>query len=116
MANYPTITQAYPARELPPDYGTINTKMEDGYIQTRARSTIAPRIYTIIHEYISGADVATWLTFWNAQKGGALSFNYTDPRTAAVVVCRFAPDQVPEITRVGADTYTIQAVRLVEAL
>lgn len=115
MADYPSIPIAFPLEESPPDYGTIRTKFEDGYVQTRNRSTIGPREYSFAHEVVPAADVATWRAFWAAQKGG-LVFNFTDPNTGAVVVCRFKTEARPRIRRTGPLTYDIGPIELEEAL
>lgn len=92
----------------------IRTSMEAGYVQTRAKTTIAPRIYKFAHQSLTGAEVSTWLTFWNARKGGGEAFDFTDPRTAGVVSCRFLNVQAT-IRRTGPVTYDID-VELEEAL
>ncbi|MGH7260625.1 MAG: hypothetical protein ACREI9_08075 [Nitrospiraceae bacterium] len=114
MADYPVLVIGFPFDELTPDYGVIRTDMESGYVQTRARTTSAPRGYAFKHESLTASEVATWLAFWNARKGGAESFNFTDPRTAAVIVCRFKMEK-PRIKRTGPVSYDVD-VELEEAL
>ncbi|MGH8597284.1 MAG: hypothetical protein ACREXT_11565 [Gammaproteobacteria bacterium] len=114
MADYPALVIGFPFKENAPDYGVIRTEMESGYVQTRARTTIAPRLYEFKHESLTASEVATWVAFWNARKGGGESFNFTDPRTAAVVVCRFKMEK-PKITRTGPVSYDVD-VELEEAL
>lgn len=114
MANYPSLLIEFPFDESAPDYGVIRTTMEMGYVQTRARTTIAPRLYKFSHSNLTASEVSTWLSFWNARKGGGEAFIFTDPRTSGNVSCRFKNDQ-PVIKRTGPQTYDID-VELEEAL
>ncbi|MCC7202451.1 MAG: hypothetical protein IT393_07320 [Nitrospirae bacterium] len=115
MADYPSsLLIEFPFDESTPDYGVIRTEMEMGYVQTRARTTIAPRGYKFSHRNLTASEISTWLTFWNARKGGGESFNFTDPRTSATVSCRFKQAQ-SVIRRTGPVTYDID-VELEEAL
>lgn len=106
MAAYPSLLISFPFTEDAPDYQVIRSEMEAGYVQTRAKTTVAPRIYTFKHRALSAANVATWLAFWNARKGGAEAFDFTDPRTSATVSCRFR-QSAPRITRTGPITYDL---------
>lgn len=116
MADYPTIPITFPYTEEPPDYQTIRTGMEYGYVQTRAKTTVAPRVYEFSHENCTSTDRTTWLTFWNARLGGSGSFNFTDPNTSAVVVCRFEESAKTMIRRTSPNTYMIGPIRVEEAL
>ena len=112
--SYPsTILISFPFEESGPDYGVIRTEMEMGYVQTRNRTTIAPRSYKFTHVAASGNDVATWLAHWNDRKGGGASFTFTDPRTSSTITVRFKQQQ-PMIRRTGPITYDID-VELEEA-
>lgn len=115
MADYPTLViDPKSFVELPKDYGVIRTEAEMGYIQTRAKRTTGPRTYSFIHRNLDSSEVSTWVSFWDARKAGGESFNFTDPRTSTVVVCRFKQDK-PRIRRTGAITWDIE-VELEEAL
>ena len=119
MADYPSITISWRGyREGPPNYRTIRTAFESGHVQTRNKSTTAPRRFQFMHEAASPADVATFLTFWNARKGGAEVFNFTDPRSTTIVPCKFVGDEPPEIVPLGGGNtaFTIGPVQLEEAL
>jgi len=120
MADYPSLLISFPFDEAAPDYQTIRTSMEMGYVQTRSKTTVAPRVYTFSHLTLPAADVVTWLAFWNARKGGGESFNFTDPRTASVIVCRFDTDRMPDVSklirRTGPQSYDIGPIVLEEAL
>lgn len=121
MAAYPTIPIDHAGfEELPRAYATIRTEFEAGYVQTRAKSTTAPRQYQFSHRGVSSSEVATWVTFWEARKGGAEAFDFTDPRTGAVVPCRFRHDSgsPPAITPASsaAGPFTIGPIQLEEAL
>lgn len=115
MAAYPSIPIAFPFEEIPPDYGVVRTEFDDGYVQTRAKTSIGARGYRFSHETATAAEVATFNAFWNAQKGGALAFDFTDPRTGTVVSCRFKGDR-PKSTRTGPNTYSIGPIELEEKL
>lgn len=121
MAAYPSIPIA-PGRfsELPRAYDVIRTEYEAGYVQTRLQSTTAPRQFQFSHENILAAEVTTWVTFWEARKGGAEVFDFTNPRTGEVVPCRFKHDagNPPDISAIGSANvgFTIGPIRLEEAL
>lgn len=119
MADYPSIVISWRGfRELPRAYQTIATEYESGYKQTRLKSTTAPRGFEFSHEACSAADAATFAAFWDARKGDTDVFNFTDPRTGAVIVCRFAGSQPPPIVPRGGGNvaFDIGPVRLEEAL
>lgn len=121
MAAYPTIPIDHAGfMELPRAYATVRTEFESGYVQTRAKSTTAPRQYQLFHRGCSPAEVTTWVAFWEARKGGAEAFDFTDPRTGAVVPCRFKHDggSPPPIAPIGggAQVFTIGPITLEEAL
>ncbi|MBS0150462.1 MAG: hypothetical protein JSR31_05930 [Nitrospira sp.] len=119
MAAYPTIPIDLAGFvELPRAYVTVRTEFESGYVQTRAKSTTAPRQYQFSHRGCSAAEVATWVTFWDARKGGAEAFDFTDPRTGGVVSCRFKADGPPPISPIGGANigFTIGPISLEEAL
>ena len=106
--------------ELPRAYQTIKTGFEFGYVQTRAKTTTAPRQFKFIHRAASAAQVTTWIAFWDARKGGAEAFDFTDPRTGSVIACRFMHDQSnpPQIEPIGGANigFTIGPIHLEEAL
>jgi len=121
MAAYPTIPIDHAGfTELPRAYVTVRTEFESGYVQTRAKSTTAPRRYQFSHRGCSAAEVVTWVTFWEARKGGAEAFDFTDPRTGAVVPCRFQHDSgsPPPIAPIGGGNigFMIGPITLEEAL
>lgn len=118
MAAYPTIAIALESfQELPRDYQTIRTPFEQGYVQTRAKSTTAPRGFRFLHQLASAADVATFATFWEARKGGAETFDFTDPRTGGVIACRFVGERPPYTPRSPANqAFDIGPITIEEAL
>lgn len=121
MAAYPSIPiDPRGFVELPRAYVTVRTGFEAGYVQTRSKSTTAPRQYQFTHQGVSGAEVATWVTFWDARKGGAEAFDFTDPRTGSVVACRFKHDSgsTPSIVPLGGGNigFTIGPIMIEEAL
>lgn len=121
MAAYPSIPITHDAfLELPRAYQAIKTPYEAGYAQTRAKSTTAPREYQFSHHGATAAEVATWVTFWEARKGGAEAFDFTDPRTSATISCRFKHGQgdPPPIKPIGGANvgFTIGPITIEEAL
>lgn len=121
MAAYPSIPIAFDSfEELPPAYPTVATPFDAGYAQTRAKTTTAPRQFQFMHKAVLLADRATFLTFWNARKGGADSFDFTNPITAEVVSCRFKHDRSdpPPIRPIGSANvgFNIGPIMLEEAL
>lgn len=119
MAAYPIIPIDHSDfEEVPRAYVTIRTEFSDGYVQTRAQSTTAPRQYKYSHKGCSAAEVATWVAFWDARKGGAEAFDFTDPRTGAVVPCRFRGESPPMIAPIGGGNiaFTIGPISIEEAL
>lgn len=107
-------------QELPRGYQTIKTPYEQGYVQTRAKSTTAARRFTLMHDKVSAADVATFVTFWDARKGGAEAFDFTDPRTGSVISVRFDHDEKnpPRIAPIASANaaFMIGPIQLEEAL
>lgn len=121
MAAYPSIAIALGNfAELPRAYRTLRTHYGQGYVQTRSESTTAPRRFRLLHEKVPAADVTTWVAFWDARKGGAEAFDFTDPRTGAVIACRFDHDEQnpPPIVPIGQANigFTIGPIELEEAL
>jgi len=118
MAAYPATPISLVLSESLPDYQVIATSMEAGYVQTRAKTTVAPRRLTIAHHTLTVAQVATWEAFWNARKGGSEAFTFTHPRTSVGLNMRFKPGTQPTITLKdgSANLYDIEGVELEEAL
>ncbi len=121
MATYPSIPISPDGFvELPRAYLAIRTEYEAGYVQTRLKSTTAPRQFQITHANVLAADVTTWVAFWDARKGGAEAFDFTDPRTGAVIACRFhhTASNPPRIAPIGSANvgFTIGPIMLEEAL
>jgi hypothetical protein len=121
MAAYPSLIIAHSDfMEMPRAYPIVKTGYEAGYAQTRAKTTTAPRQYQLSHRGVTAAEVTTWVTFWEARRGGAEAFDFTDPRTAAVVSCRFKHDagSPPQIVPIGSANvgFTIGPIMLEEAL
>lgn len=120
MAAYPSIPIDHSGfTESPRGYVTVRTEFEAGYVQTRAKSTTAPREFKFTHRGLSSAEVTTWVAFWEARKGGAEAFDFTNPRTGAVIPCRFkhSGSDAPVIDPVGAlSTFNIGPITIEEAL
>lgn len=121
MADYPTIAIAHEGFvEMPRAYQVVRTGYEAGYAQTRAKVTTAPRAFQLTHHGATAAEVATWVSFWEARKGGSEAFNFTDPRTGNVIACRFKHDasNPPSIAPLGGGNvgFNIGPIMLEEAL
>jgi len=118
MAAYPALPIALMLSDELPNYQVIATTFEAGYTQTRAKATIAPRTLHVKHVALSIADAATWETFWNAHKGGAVAFTYTHPRTGAGFTARFKADAKPtiDLTPGSANLYDVNGIVMEEAL
>ncbi|MDH5738719.1 MAG: hypothetical protein OEY77_00170 [Nitrospira sp.] len=121
MAAYPNIPISFEGFvELPRAFHAVRTEFESGYVQTRAKSTIAPRAFQLSHHGATAAEVTTWIAFWEARKGGAESFDFTIPRTSTTISCRFkhASGNPPSIVPIGQANvgFNIGPIMLEEAL
>lgn len=121
MAAYPSIPLSWDSfTEQPRGYAIVRTEFEGGYVQTRLKSTTAPRRFQFVHKHVLAADVTTWVSFWDQHKGGAQAFDFTDPRTGSVIACRFRHDagNPPQISPIGSANvgFTIGPIMLEEAL
>jgi hypothetical protein len=115
MAAYPSLLFEFPFGELIKQWLTLRTEFEQGYVQTRAKNTGAPRLYgPNAHRHITSANLTTFLDFWDARKGGAEAFDLTDPRTANTYSVRFVG--IPTVRRTGPQTYDIENLVFEEAL
>lgn len=57
---------------------------------------------------MTSAQVDTFQSFYRTDLGnGAISFNWTHPRTNVIVRVRFIGGQVPKTTAIGHDTYHV---------
>lgn len=112
---YPSLLFEFPFDEYKKNWPTIRTEMEQGYVQTRAKATAAPRLYgPNAHRNVSSTNVSDFLTHWDAVKGEADSFAITDPRTSASITVRFKGQ--PTIKRTGPQTWNIENIVFEEAL
>ncbi len=118
MAAYPSIPIDLEGfEELPRDYATLRTEYESGYVQTRARRTTGPRVYRFRHRLATAANVTTFVTFWDARKGGAEAFDFTDPRTAATISVRFRGAMPAIVPRTPSNVaFDIGPIEVEEAL
>ena len=113
--SYPSLLFEFPFQEFIKAWVTIRTETEQGYVQTRAKTTSAPRVYGAnAHRNVSSANVDDFLTHWNAVKGGADSFAITDPRSGGSITVRFTAQ--PTIRRTGPQTWDIENLVFEEAL
>ena len=95
MADFPSIATPDTIMGDTTKGGTIRSKSEAGYIQTRALYTRMTRRFDLQWGHLSAADFATLQTFYeDTAVAGAQSFNWTHPETSTVYVCRFADDDL----------------------
>jgi hypothetical protein len=92
MTTWPNTLPAYPLidgfHETAPNT-VIRTDMEQGPAKVRLRTTAAIRTLALSY-LMNKAQVTALETFYLATlQGGALSFDFTHPRSNAVVSCRF---------------------------
>ena len=92
MASWPGTLPATPLlrgyAESPPDL-TIRTQMDQGPAKIRRRFTAAPRPMRFAFN-MTTAQIAILDTFYvTTLSGGALTFTFTNPRTAATDTYRF---------------------------
>ena len=117
---YPTLPIEFPFTEGAKRFVTVRSSFEDeGVEQTRAKVTTGPRQYEFTHRSLTASEVTTWQAFWDSMKGGAGEFDFTDPRTAATVTCRFRDDVMrPDgiVKRTGPQTYDIGPIVIREKL
>jgi hypothetical protein len=115
MASYPSLLFEFPFGEPVKQWQTLRTEFEQGYVQTRAKNTAAPRLYgPNAHRSLTSANLTTWLDFWDARKGEAEAFDLTDPRTGNTYSVRFKGQ--PKVTRTGPQTWDIEGLVFEEAL
>ena len=73
----------------------IVTPMDDNTVKVRRRTTREVERFTVAC-YLTGAQLETFRAFYRDDlKGGALSFDWEDPTTDAIVQLRFQPRQSP---------------------
>jgi hypothetical protein len=69
---------------------TIRKEFEGGFVVTRPRYTRPPaRVITTGFTSISQLDYNLLMTYWNAKRGGSVSFPYTHPTTGETLTVRF---------------------------
>lgn len=72
------------------DDPAIKVKQEGGFKGARARYTRRPRrSYSLSFTDVSEADRLLLESFWNAKKGGSVSFTWVDPTTEVELIVRF---------------------------
>lgn len=68
----------------------LTTKMDGGYVVSRAKHTRKPRkTYTTGYTGIGNADRALLQNFWDTVRGGSVVFDWTDPISNTVIQVRF---------------------------
>lgn len=69
---------------------SISTKIEGGYVVSRAKHTRAPRrTFAIVYKAISDADKAAISAFYDSVRGGSTIFDWADPSSGAILQVRF---------------------------
>lgn len=84
----------------------VRSENDTGPSKRRPRFTAAPSPYTYVL-FLSGAELTLFRTFFDSSlAGGALSFNFTNPRTQ--LLQEFTFRRTPrEVTVVGHDLYAL---------
>ncbi len=90
MPTFPSLTAKpiFPVTEQRED-SVIKSDFEGGYINTRQRFTRIRRNFQVQYTNMSTSDKGTLDTFVDTVKGGADSFTWTHPITAAAHTVRF---------------------------
>ena len=104
MPNWPVTLPVYPLlegyRETPPNQ-IIRSQMDQGPAKLRRRTTAAVRLFQVGF-MLSQSQIDDLENFYlTTLVGGALSFDFTHPRTGATVTCRFASP--PEYSAANGD-------------
>ena len=83
---------------------SITTKMEGGYVMSRARHTRAPRkMFTIGYTDISDADKQLLEAFWNTTRGKAEMFEWTNEMDSVTYIVRFSGKPVFKYSGLGGN-------------
>ena len=83
--------------------GKVRSPMDTGPAKQRARFTAVTEMFDGAAEIMTGAQLATFKTFYNTTLGhGALSFTWVDPITDAAATLRFGEGE-PEETLLVPD-------------
>ncbi len=107
MADWPSIEN--PSRIVEGHFkAQVRTEFEGGYVHTRARHTRSRKWFKIFWDLMPYADLATLLTFFDANLGG--TFNWTHPITSTAYVVRFSEDEITykHVGPAGAGWYSVE--------
>jgi phage-related protein len=105
MANpiFPTLTRGQDSKfyKLNQENTAMSTKMDGGYVVSRAKHTRKPRkSFTTGFSSMPNADRVKLQDFWDTVRGGSVVFDWTDPVTKTVFQVRFVGESL-EYTYVG---------------
>ena len=94
--DFPTlsINPSFPLDETA-EYRTLKSPSEDGYTITRPQWTKSKKSWHIVYKVLSNSDYTSLKTFFlDSAKGGALSFNWTNPQDSIAYEVRFKDDSL----------------------
>lgn len=104
-ASLPQKPQSQGFRETVPEV-IVRTDMDAGPAKVRRRFTAAVRNLQMTME-MSNAQIATFDTFFNDTiKGGALNFDFPDPRTGTTVDVRIV--NTPQYRNIGGEYWGVE--------
>lgn len=92
---FPTLSQGQDSKfySVVRENVAMKTKMEGGYVVSRARHTRTPRrTFTTGFSNLTNADRASLESFWDTVRGGSVIFDWTDPVSNVAIPVRFAGD------------------------
>jgi len=114
MTDFPSIrTSDWTLFKERPMKKQLRTPFEAGYVQSRAKHTVAKMEFIIGWEWMTRAQYDTLETFFESNQGG--SFNFTHPITGSVYVVRFSEeDGFPEVEPMGTDYVKLNGLKLEE--
>jgi len=92
VSNFPTLSKKQDSKYFSESAidPVMKTKVDGGYVMTRAKYTRTPRrTFTTGFSLITDNDKALLQTFWSDVKGGSDAFEYTHPISSESVTVRF---------------------------
>lgn len=100
---FPTLAKGQDSKfyKVAQENTALTTKMEGGYVVSRAKHTRKPRkTWTTGFSSILNADRIKLQDFWDTVRGGSVIFDWTDPITNTVMQVRFVGEGL-EFSYVG---------------
>ena len=104
---WPNIRLPSSLEETTPD-PAIRSEFEDGSVQTRPRFTRMRRRWTLSWANIKKSQYEILREFYMNQKGGSLSFSWTNPMNGGVFTVRFVGELTAKTTEVDFYAVTVK--------